>query len=65
MESILKNAKDQRLAEESQEVNVRNSLLQVKAVYQWLEANGETNGESAEEIMYNQQCFLLQAVNKV
>merc|ERR1711892_835201 len=55
-----------KLAEaEKKEVNVRNALLELKTVYQWLEANANITGESAEEIMLNQQDFLLQSIRLV
>merc|ERR1712131_364094 len=58
-------SRKQRENAEKKEIDVRNALLELKTVYQWLEANANITGESAEEIMLNQQEFLLESIRKV
>lgn len=58
-------SRKQRENSEKKEIDVRNALLELKTVYQWLEANANITGESAEEIMLNQQEFLLESIRKV
>ena len=44
---------------------IRNKLFEQKVVYQWLEANALVEGESAEEMIQNQQNYLVEAIEKV
>ena len=55
-----------QIKKESQKTTkIQNKLFEQKVVYQWLEANAYVSGESAEEIIQNQQAYLVEAIKKV
>lgn len=61
----LEKLKKQSAKEQEKTLKIQNKLFEQKVVYQWLEANAYVSGESAEEMIQNQQAYLVEAIQKV
>jgi len=61
----LEKMQKQTRKEDEKTLKIQTKLFEQKVVYQWLEANSYVAGESAEEIMQNQQAYLVEAIQKV